>query len=118
MVSKAKLSLFLENNQDIKNNEAAYIYEDPIEIITANKPSEIAQAFERVQCKLDENYHVAGWVSYEAGLWFENKLKSLLPEKPIVPYIYMGVYKERKILDGQSADHHWRSHEDRSAYEL
>ena len=118
MVNKAKLSLFLENNQNIKNNEAAYIYEDPVEIITANEPSEIAQAFAQIQCKLDENYHVAGWVSYEAGLWFESKLKSLLPEKPIVPYIYMGVYKERKILDGQSADQHWRQYEDKTAYAL
>lgn len=118
MGGKAKLSLFLENNKNIKNNEAAYIYDNPLEIISASHPSDIDDALTRIEEKLGRGYHIAGWISYEAGLCFEKKLAGLLPEKLDTPLIYMGVYEGRKTLDAQSADIYWSVHEDKSAYEL
>jgi len=118
MDSKAKLSLFLENNKNIKNNEAAYIFDDPLEIISASHPADVANALTKIEQKLAQGYHVAGWISYEAGLCFEGKLKNLLPQELNTPLIYMGVYERCRTLDSQSADHYWSTYDDKSAYEL
>lgn len=118
MKTKANLSLFLENNQDKNNSEAAYIYDDPIEIIRADNPEEITNAFEQIELMLVQGRHVAGWISYEAGLYFENKLAASIPDELNYPLIYMGVYKTRKTLNSDAADHHWQQFEDDQAYAL
>ncbi len=118
MGSGKKFSLFLENNQTLKNSQAAYFYEDPAYIIEANDAGEIRDALDRIKKALDENFHVAGWISYEAGLYFEEKLKPYMPEKPDVPFIYMGVFEQRKVIDATSADSHWRAFENKSSYSL
>ncbi|MEZ5759452.1 MAG: aminodeoxychorismate synthase component I [Emcibacteraceae bacterium] len=118
MSDKPKLSLFLENNRARKNNEAAYIYENPIELIVANHPTEIENAFERIKQYLKQNFHVAGWISYEAGLYIEKKLRSRLPENLKTPLIYMGVYKSRKKLDDRDADYYWQTYKDENGYDI
>ncbi|HPF47347.1 MAG: aminodeoxychorismate synthase component I [Alphaproteobacteria bacterium] len=118
MGDKAKLSLFLENNKTRKNNEAAYIYDNPVDVIVANHPTEIESAFKQIKQSLKQNFHVAGWISYEAGLYFEKKLRAKLPENFKIPLLYMGVYENRKILDDRDADYYWQSFRDRSRFEI
>ena len=118
MKSMSNLSLFLENNQDKNNSEAAYVYDDPIEVISATIPEEMDGALERIEHMLAQGKHVAGWISYEAGLYFESKLLELVPDELTYPLIYMGVYETRKILSFDDADHYWRQFEDNQAYEL
>ena len=55
-----RFSLFLEDNRNGRNSHAAYYYQNPIEIITARTPNELAKAFENIQTKMDEGFHVAG----------------------------------------------------------
>ena len=118
MGSGKKFSLFFENNQATGNREAAYIFDDPVELIIARDQNEINPALEQIKNHLSAGKFVAGWISYEAGLHFEDKLSELLPKDNQVPYIYMGVFENRKVRNSDDADHYWRNYENSSAYEL
>ncbi len=110
--------MFLENNQIGDHQEAAYLYDDPLEIINVTNPSDLKNAFAQIQTALDQGFHVAGYISYEAGYWFENKLKSLMPEKLGFPLLYMGIFKSRDILNSHDADDYWREYDDATAYSI
>lgn len=118
MTQSRKLSLFLENNQHFGNQDAAYIYEDPLEIISITKPEYLNDGFEEIKAWIQKGYHVAGWFSYEAGLCLEDKLESLIPENLKYPLIHMGVYQTRKVISATDADNYWRGFENPSAYQL
>ena len=118
MANKAKLSLFLENNRISSAREAAFVYDNPIEVISVNKADDLENGFANIKEALDRGYHVAGWISYEAGLCLEDKLRPLAQMISKVPLIHMGVYKNRKVLDAQSANNYWGEYKNTSSYEL
>lgn len=113
-----RFSLFLEDNRNGSNTHAAYFYQNPLEIITANTSEELKKAFEIIQSKMGEGLHIAGWISYEAGYCLEEKLEKLIPKKPEVPLLKMGVFKGREILSNECADQYWRDFQDSNAYIL
>lgn len=108
MKKQTKFSIFLENNLATQTREAAYIYENPKEIISVNDPNLIYAGLAKIESALSKGCHVAGWISYEAGFCLEKKLRSLLPKTLKVPLIYMGVFENRRTLDTQSANHYWQ----------
>lgn len=118
MATKATLSLFLENNRTSSGRDAAFVYDNPIRIISVTEPDDLKNGIALIKRALDDGYHVAGWISYEAGLCLEDKLRPLAPENPEVPLIHMGIYETRKILDARSVDQYWQGYKDSSAYEL
>jgi para-aminobenzoate synthetase / 4-amino-4-deoxychorismate lyase len=118
MSGQSKLSIFLENNRTHSAREAAYIYNEPVEIISVKNPEGIESGFKRIEDALGRGLHVAGFISYEAGLCLEGRLKGLLAEKLDYPLIHMGVYKEREVISAQDADHYWRGFENTSGYAL
>ena len=70
----------------------ARLYENPIEIIDARTAKDVASAMSKIQARLDEGYHLAGYMAYEAGFALEPKLEPLL--KPDgSPLILMGVFE-------------------------
>lgn len=113
-----KFSIFLENNRDGGNRQAAFRYQNPIEMITAISADELIIAIKRIEECLGDGYHVAGWMSYEAGLCLEDKLMPLLPEVLESPLLTMGVFKSREIMDFQDAQHYWKTRGDLSGFEL
>ncbi len=118
MTKKATFSVFLENNRNPYAREAAYIYQDPVKIINVTEPDKIDLGLEQIEQAMAEDHHVAGWISYEAGLCFEEKLKPLLPTDLSVPLIYMGVFEKRKVLDSRDAEHHWHNEAEKLGYAL
>lgn len=118
MVKTERFSLFLEDNRSGHNSQAAYYYQNPIEIITARTPKELIKAFESIQTKMDEGFHVAGWISYEAGYCLEEKLHTLIPEELEQPLLKMGVFKGREIISNEGANQHWRAFDIPNSYKL
>lgn len=118
MAKTERFLLFLEDNRHGKNSQAAYHYQNPEEVITAKTPEELFNAFEIIQQRMDDGFHVAGWISYEAGLCLEDKLISLLPTKLDVPLLKMGVFKGRDIIDDEGANQYWRPYDDQSHFKL
>ncbi len=111
-------SIFLENNRTPHAREAAYVYESPIDIICVTDPDQIELGFVQIEKAISNGKHVAGWISYEAGLCFEKKLQPLLPSTLDVPLIFMGVFEQRKVLDSRDAEHHWRREAEKQGYQL
>ena len=68
-------------------------YANPIDIIIANEPADIAASFEKIINYHRQGYHLAGYLSYEAGLIFEPKLLPLLPKDRTTPLLQFGVFE-------------------------
>ncbi len=116
-------SVFLDNNRPpAKGNRigqaAAYLFQNPLDLITANSPDDLITAFERMQSCLDAGYYIAGWISYEAGLILEPKLAPLYRPPYEAPLLSFGVYKEQIKLTPQGSEAHWAEISAREGYEL
>ncbi len=116
-------SVFLDNNRPpAKGNRigqaAAYLFQNPLDLITANSPDDLSAAFEKIQGCLDAGYYIAGWISYEAGLTFEPKLAPLYRPPYEAPLLSFGVYKEQVKLAPQDSEAHWAEISAREGYEL
>jgi len=72
------------------------LYKDPVDLITAQEPTEINEALYKLQQAHENGYFLAGYFSYELGYCFEPKLKPLLPTVRSTPLIQFGVFKGYK----------------------
>lgn len=68
------------------------LYRDPLGVIEARRPQEIAPALERVRAMLAEGKHAAGWMAYEAGHGLEAKLAPLARGGEGLPLLWFGVF--------------------------
>ncbi|MEK7376134.1 MAG: chorismate-binding protein, partial [Candidatus Margulisiibacteriota bacterium] len=67
-------------------------FNDQKEIICCSKLSDIPACFEKMEAALSKGYYLAGFLSYEAGYGFEDKLKS--SKTFDFPLVHMGVYEK------------------------
>ncbi|MCF6215167.1 MAG: aminodeoxychorismate synthase component I [Emcibacter sp.] len=119
----ADFSVFLDNNRPPAKGRridqaTAYLFQNPLDLITANSPGDMGAAFEKIQDYLDAGYYIAGWISYEAGLIFEPKLAPLYRSPQDAPLLSFGVYKEQIKLTPQASEAHWAEISTREGYEL
>ena len=103
-----KFSVFLDNSLDRAAGEVCYFFEAPVDLIVARCPGELERAFDRMEAALEEGLHLAGYISYEAGLALEPRLAGLLPEKTEIPYLCMGVFKDRRVILPEEAEERWQ----------
>ncbi|MDX2287622.1 MAG: aminodeoxychorismate synthase component I [Hyphomicrobiaceae bacterium] len=68
------------------------LYTDPIEIIEAHHPEDVAAAIARIEAGIGRGLHAAGFFSYELGYCFEPRLAHLLPANRTVPLVWFGLY--------------------------
>lgn len=113
-----EFSLFLENSQTFEQGVAAYLYEKPVDLICVSDVALLGAAFEKLEEALSAGFHLAGWISYEAGLALEGCLAPLLPKKSAQPYVYMGVFEGRQTLSSHDVEEYWRGAGARNSYEL
>jgi len=66
-------------------------FDSPIEVISCRKLSEIPACFEKMETALGRGYYLAGFLSYEAGYGFEDKLKT--GKTYDFPLVHMGAYE-------------------------
>ncbi len=101
-------SVYLDNNRTGGQcRAAAYRFQNPRELITARKVSEIEPAFNRIRHHLQEGYYVAGWISYETGLSLEDKLQSLCRSSHATPFLSFGVYGNIAKLSSEDSENYW-----------
>lgn len=67
-------------------------FHDQKDIISCNKLDDIPRCFEKMENALSKGYYLAGFLSYEAGYGFEEKLKT--GKTFDFPLVHMGVYAE------------------------
>lgn len=68
------------------------LFSGPEDIITCSGPEHLEKCFEKIESALSKGYYLAGYLSYEAGYAFENKLAQNM--RYDVPLIHFGVYKK------------------------
>ena len=67
------------------------LFQDPEFIISCTDPAIFKSSFRDMELALSRGYHLAGFLSYEAGYYFEEKLYQ--NEQYGFPLIYLGAYK-------------------------
>ena len=68
------------------------LFQNPEFIISCTDPVKFKSAFKDIEQALSQGYHLAGFLSYEAGYYFEEKL--YLNRQYDFPLIYLGAYKQ------------------------
>jgi para-aminobenzoate synthetase/4-amino-4-deoxychorismate lyase len=67
------------------------LFTDPKFIISCTDPALFKSSFEDIEAALSQGYYLAGFLSYEAGYYFEEKLYQ--DQQYDFPLIYLGAYK-------------------------
>jgi len=68
------------------------VFRDPVRIVEANTPAEVAPAFEAIEHAQREGHWLAGFASYELGYVVEPGLRDLLPCERQTPLLRFGVF--------------------------
>ncbi len=79
-----------------QKNGAAQIFQNPIEMIIANDFDEIEVAIAKINAAQQNGHYLAGYVSYEFGLCFEEKTKSFA-KKSDFPLLVFGVFNAPRV---------------------
>lgn len=69
------------------------LFSNPVEVVEAWQPAEVAAALARVEQGLADGLHAAGFLAYELGYVLEPRLASLLAAERTVPLIWLGLYR-------------------------
>jgi para-aminobenzoate synthetase/4-amino-4-deoxychorismate lyase len=72
----------------------ARLYRDPLEIVVARRPGEVAPALARIETLAGEGRALAGYVAYEAGLALEPRLAALAAPRTGAggPLVWFGAF--------------------------
>ena len=73
------------------------LFARPLEILTASNESDLELALEKAETARKAGKWLAGYLSYEAGYLFEDRLKPLLPENRGVPLLQLGIFDDVDI---------------------
>jgi para-aminobenzoate synthetase/4-amino-4-deoxychorismate lyase len=73
-------------------------YTAPDKVLTIYKTREIAAALQTLEAWHKDGYYLAGYLSYEAGLYFESKLRAGLPDVSSTPYLQFAAFKNFQSL--------------------
>ena len=78
-----------------KSANSGRFYHKPHAIIRADKTSHIEAAFQALRDYHKAGYYLAGYVSYELGVWLEPALRRLMPPRTehMRPLIHFGVFE-------------------------
>ncbi len=72
---------------------AARLYRDPVAVVTAMRPADVLPALARLEALSGQGHHLAGMLTYEAGLALEPRLAPLLPARSgQAPLLWFGAF--------------------------
>ncbi|MBT9369304.1 aminodeoxychorismate synthase component I [Rhizobium sp. CSW-27] len=74
-------------------DEKSLLFTRPVEVVTAHRADEILPALERLEAARRRGLWLAGYISYEAGHIFEEKLRHLIVPDRETPLICMGLFE-------------------------
>ena len=82
----------------------ARLYRSPVEIVTAQRPVEVAPALSRLGALSSEGYELAGYIAYEAGLCLEDRLFELAASRsgaagPLIWFAAFNHFEELEPAD-------------------
>ena len=82
------------------------LFRNPTRVIEARCPSEIRNTFAEAEDALAHGYHVAGYISYEAGVAWEPSLGDLSPAlTDETPLLWLGCYQRPELREERAFSH-------------
>ncbi|MEP3224825.1 MAG: aminodeoxychorismate synthase component I [Parasphingorhabdus sp.] len=84
----------------------ARLYRNPVEIIVAEDSKSLDIAMEKIAQAEQRGLHVAGYMSYEAGLTWESRLQPHLPERLACPLAWFGLFEDYNVLAPEAVVEH------------
>jgi para-aminobenzoate synthetase/4-amino-4-deoxychorismate lyase len=84
--------VFLYDNRGNKKKSRSYLFLNPKEIITCIDGDKIKNCFLKLEEFISKGYYAAGFLSYEAGLFFEEILKKNFANRNNFPLLWFGIY--------------------------
>lgn len=88
MQTKTPFALFRDDRAG-----KSLVFDRPLEIVTARTAEEIRPALARLEAARQDGQWLAGYLSYEAGHVFEEKLAPLIVANRDTPLIAMGIFE-------------------------
>ncbi len=83
---------------------ASLLFTEPVEIVSANEPADVADAIARLKGGVGRGLHAAGFFSYELGYVLEPRLSHRLPAKRSVPLLWFGLYRAPRAMTGRQVE--------------
>ena len=80
---------------DLDSN--TFIFYDPVEIIETKSLDSFEEIFKKIE-KLSKKYYLAGYISYEAGLYLQEGVKTHFPKSFPFSLVKLGVFKKAEIF--------------------
>ena len=87
----AETFVLLDNSSG--GGRPSLLFCDPVEVVEAWEPHEVAAALARIDDGVERGLHAAGFFSYELGYVLEPRLASLLKPGRTVPLLWIGLYR-------------------------
>jgi para-aminobenzoate synthetase/4-amino-4-deoxychorismate lyase len=100
--------VLLDNNSG--GGPPSLLFTDPVEIIAAETPEEVASALQRLDAAVKSGLHAAGFFSYELGYVLEPRLSALMPQRRNVPLIWLGLYEAPAEMTPAQVEHWLATH--------
>lgn len=90
---------------------ACLLFLQPKYIITCHDPQKLEDSLREIEqiCQAEQLY-AAGFVSYEAGLCFEDTLINLMPEERNIPLLKFGIFEAPKLLNPAEVEQYYLQH--------
>jgi para-aminobenzoate synthetase / 4-amino-4-deoxychorismate lyase len=79
------------------------LFQRPHRVLTTRHRSEVAHLLGEAETAVDEGFHLAGWLSYELGLLFEERLAGRVPTQTDEPLLWLGIYDAPQRLSRPQA---------------
>ncbi|MBI4461102.1 MAG: aminodeoxychorismate synthase component I [Acidobacteria bacterium] len=96
-------SVLLETCRFDEENHRSYLFKQPVEVLAISRLDEVGEFFQRLEQALAEGRYAAGFLSYELGFAFEQRLRGRAGTSP-EPLAWMGIYDAPLVFDHFHAD--------------
>jgi len=94
------------------------LFTSPLDIIVAETPDEVPEAFARLEAGRAAGLYAAGFFSFELGYVLEPRLAPLLPAARRVPLLWFGLYNKPAQLTEAEVDHWLSTHTKSGSYQF
>ena len=68
-------------------------FRNPVEILSADTPDKLFEVFDAIEAYQAKGYWIAGYMSYEAGFCFEDKLRKQIPQQRRANLAHFGIFE-------------------------
>lgn len=79
------------------------LFARPRRVLETDRLEDVPRLLAEAEAEAAGGAHVAGYLAYEAGFAFEERLRPLMPERPGVPLVWLGVYDAPRELTRAAA---------------